>query len=124
MDDSPPRDREIYEALRMKKLGILLCLLPSAAHAGYFDNNGNDFYQRCATSQNIVCAATAGAYMDMMIAMGAKCTKDAGVNRLQTKDILLKYLAEHPGERHIPLPFSAILAFQDSLGCRLPKGLE
>lgn len=108
----------------MRKLGLVICLLPTAVHAGYFDGNGNDFYRRCATSEDAICVATAGAYMDMMIALGVKCAKDAGVNRLQTKDILVKYLVDHPGDRHNPLPFSAILAFQEGLGCRLPRGAQ
>jgi hypothetical protein len=108
----------------MKKLWLIMYLLPTAANATYFDSNGNDFYKRCSSSENIICTATSAAYMDMFLALGGECTRDAGVNRLQTKDILVKYLADHPADRHAPLPFSAILAFQEAFGCRLPKQFQ
>lgn len=46
-----------------------------------------------------------------------KCKKDVGVAHAQVEDILIKYLREHPEDRHIILAFSAVFAYQESLGC-------
>ena len=99
---------------------VLVTLTSTPASAGYFDHSANDFYGRCvgAKTFEVACIATAGAYMDMMIALGYKCN-DGGVNRLQAKDVLIKYLAEHPENRNAPLPFSAILAFQSAFSCTM-----
>jgi hypothetical protein len=109
------------DEMRIFPLAIVLFVASLLPTRGYFDSNGNDYYARCAATENVICTATAAAYLDMMYALGYKCPRDAGINRIQTKDILVKYLADHPGERHMVLPFSAILAFQEALGCAVPK---
>ena len=104
----------------MKRFFLIAILAASGstAQAAYFDQNANDYYDRCHSKENIICAATAGAYLDMMSALGYKCASDTGVNRVQVKDVLLQYLVNHPEHRNAPLPFSAILAFQSAFGCR------
>jgi hypothetical protein len=98
---------------------LFLGLITTGAPAAYFDTNGNDYYARCTGKSDITCFAVAGAFLDMMNALGYKCTKDIGVSRQQAKDILIKYMTDHPADRHITLAFSAILAFQDGLGCAM-----
>jgi hypothetical protein len=106
----------------MTKLAVvllaLLCGCSSGARAAYFDDNGNKYFGRCAKeSPDIVCYATASSFLDMMMALGYQCKKDAGVTRHQVTDILIKYLRDHPADRDDVLAFSAIVAFQESLGC-------
>jgi hypothetical protein len=96
----------------------LLCSCPSGARATYFDDNGNKYFNRCAKeSPDIVCYATASAFRDMMYALGYKCKKEEGITRQQVTDILIKYLRDHPADRNDVLAFSAIRAFEESLGC-------
>ena len=94
------------------------CICPMPSQAGYFDT-GNDYWARCFGKQNIICAATAASYLDMMEALGYKCSID-GVDRAQTKDVLLKYMADHPEDRNIPASFLAISAFQAAFNCKIP----
>lgn len=97
---------------------FLLCSTP--AQASYFDNSANDYYGRCLSAKTFdtACIATAASYLDMMSALGYRCKAD-NVNRLQTKDVLVKYLVEHPEIRNAPLPFSAILAFETAFSCKV-----
>jgi hypothetical protein len=103
---------------RILLLLALLCSCTSGARAAYFDDNGNKYFGRCAKENpDIVCYATASAFLDMMMALGYSCKKDVGVNRQQVTDILIKYLRDRPADRNDVLAFSAILASEESLGC-------
>ncbi len=95
----------ILEAVLL--VGLLIA--SPAAHANYFDT-GNDYWAACFGKNNIICEATAGAFLDMMNAVGYKCSA-TGVSRTQAKDVLLKYMADHPEDRNIPASVMAVSAF-------------
>jgi hypothetical protein len=99
---------------------LVALLVPSAAQAAYFDT-GNDYWALCASNptgwQGSACIATAGAFLDMTQALGYPCSVD-GVTRGQAKDVLLKYLAEHPAHRNSPAALLATFAFADAFQCK------
>ena len=56
----------------------------------------------------------------MMNAVGYKCSTD-GVSRGQAKDVLMKFLADHPEIRNYPASQLAVDAFMKSFGCAKPE---
>lgn len=108
----------------MKTLAsVIVCaslLVPVTARAaeGYFDD-GNSLYRLCS-EREIICTATFSAYFDMMSAWGYKCSAES-VNRVQLRDVGIKYLKDNPADRHLPAPFLAIFAFQKAFNCSIPK---
>jgi hypothetical protein len=104
----------------MKKVAIALAILAAGAPsyaATYFDT-GNDYWGRCAGKDNVICTATAAAYLDMMESLGYKCST-AGVSRTQAKDVFLKYLADNPEQRNHPAATLGTAAFMNAFGCKL-----
>jgi hypothetical protein len=61
----------------------------------------------------------ATAYLDMMIALGFKCSRVAEATREQSKDVLVKYLADHPETRNSPAAFLAAAAFEQAFNCKI-----
>ena len=90
---------------------------------GYFDT-GNDLYDRCRQVDSIskaICIATVSGALDMMTALGYKCSLDATVTREQMKDVTVKYLQDHPATRNQPAVFSIFIAMKESFGCKLAE---
>ena len=86
--------------------------------ANHFDT-GNDYWARCFGKENIICEATAGAYLDMMQTTGYQCSTD-GVTRGQSKDVLMKFLADNPAQRNYTAASLAVVAFLVAFNCKVP----
>ena len=75
----------------------------------YFDT-GNELYGFCQKPKGAelaaVCIATISGSYDMMTALGYKC-QDDGVTREQLKDVVVKYLQDHPEQRNAPAVFDS-----------------
>jgi hypothetical protein len=108
----------------VKKLATIataiLLAVPAAGRATYFDS-GNDYWARCSGKENIICQATAGAFLDMMNSLGYQCSAAKGIDRSQVKDVLLKFLADNPEERNYPAASLAGAAFIKAFGCTKPE---
>lgn len=110
---------------RSTLLGGVVCvalagLTPSAV-LGSFDD-GNKLYIFCTSGRDFdetACLISASAYYDMMIATGYQCGAN-GITRRQAKDVYIKYLRDHPAERHWPAAILAIFAFQEAFNCKIP----
>jgi hypothetical protein len=105
-------------------LAAIAVLASGSSQAGYFDG-GNDYWAMCHRKENaaavLVCTATAGAYWDMMKALGYQCSTEKGVDRAQLRDALLKFLADHPEARNYAAASLAEVAFINAFGCTKPE---
>ncbi|MGL3109404.1 Rap1a/Tai family immunity protein [Bradyrhizobium sp. BR 1432] len=84
----------------------------------YFDS-GNTLQSLCSDKDRtteLVCTGVAGAYFDMMVALGYSGCRNSAT-RKQLKDVLLKYIDQNPEKRDLPSSFLAIEAFSKALGC-------
>jgi hypothetical protein len=93
-------------------------LLASPANA-WFDD-GNDLLKYC-TSQNMysqgMCIGSIIAYYDSM----SGCSTPApNITRGQIRDIVVKFLQDHPADRHLSGVTLAYRAFKVAFGCK-PK---
>lgn len=92
--------------------------VPTPSHATW--DTGNSYWERCAAKDNVVCQATASAYLDMMETNGYECATE-NVTRTQAKDVLLKFLRENPAQRHGAAASLAVVAFTKAFGCTKPE---
>jgi hypothetical protein len=99
----------------------ILFALTSPSAAEYFDT-GNDLYRLCqereGSWQSMACAAAVSGGFDMMIALGYICTSPGEKERAQVRDVVVRYLRDHPENRGVPAAFSIILAMEDAFGFR------
>lgn len=83
---------------------------------------GNTLFRACeggaGSFRDGVCVGFVFGVVDMHNAAGLKmfCVPE-GVTGGQLKDIAKKYLAEHPGERHLPASFLVIKALKETFPC-------
>jgi hypothetical protein len=105
--------------MRTAALTAIVGLMAFAAPVEAYFDTGNDYFARCSdpAKNEIMCIATASSYFEMMQALNWKCN-DAGVNRLQIRDVLVKYLRDNPQHRHVPATFNAILAYEQAFACK------
>jgi len=99
----------------------LFSVATSDAAIGYF-STGNDLYQECQSKSSQLKAACAGVIVgayEMMEALGYECMGER-VTREQVRDVVLKYLREHPEHRHEPAAVSIIMAMEAAFFCK-PK---
>ena len=98
---------------------VVLALLISTlggAH-GYFDD-GNALLKLCSGPETrLVCMGQITGHYDMMIAVGFRCPDARGVEKGQVRDVVLKYLRDHPAKRHQPSASLTIAAMTDAFNC-------
>ena len=98
-------------------LAVMMATQP--AWGSYFDT-GNRLYGFCQKPKNspleAACIGTISGGYDMMVALGYKC-QDDGVTREQLKDVVVKYLKDHPERRNAPAVFNIVLAVQAAFSC-------
>ena len=112
--------RPTRNTLFLMAIFLFLVVLTSASRAVFDD--GNKLYSYCTSGHDFdetACLMSAGAYYDMMIATGFRCGA-RGITRGQTKDVYVKYLRDHPADRHWSAAVLAILAFQEAFSCKIP----
>ena len=113
--------RRMLTMLKIATLATLataiLLAAPVAARANDYFDTGNQYWDRRAGKENIVCTATAGTFYDMMGVAGYECTA-SGITRVQVRDVLLKALVAHPETRNYPMSVIAVVAFIDAFGCK------
>ena len=102
---------------------VIAAVLSGSAKAdGYFDT-GNDLRSLCRKPDAFsrgACVATVSGAVDMKAALGYKCATAEGATREQYRDVVTKYLAEHPEKRNAAAVFNILLATQEAFGCRPP----
>jgi hypothetical protein len=64
-----------------------------------------------------MCLGEITGHYDMMIAVGFRCSNAKGVDKGQVRDVVLKYLRDHPAKRHQPSASLTIEAMTDAFGC-------
>jgi hypothetical protein len=102
--------------MRVALIAIAL-LISTLGARGYFDD-GNDLLRICAHDALGMCMGQITGHYDMMVAVGFVCANTKGVNKQQVKDIVLKYLRDHPAKRHQPSASLTIAAMTDAFNCR------
>lgn len=103
---------------------ILFTVSSQTSRAATYFDTGNELLSICNDNtpfKSGICSAAPGAYFDMMASIGYKCD-EAGVTRGQVRDVLVKYLRDHPETRNRPASFLAFLAFRESFNCRSAPG--
>ncbi|MCJ7597981.1 MAG: hypothetical protein MUO41_05010 [Methyloceanibacter sp.] len=110
-------------------IGLLMLVVAGVnAHAeGYFDD-GDTLYYTCREKEGDpfsqgACLGTVSGAWDMMRALGYVC-KVKGVTRAQAKDVVLKYLEDHPEKRKGPAVLNIILAMEAAFDCIAPAALQ
>jgi hypothetical protein len=106
----------------MRRLvAVVLFLLPSIAHAEYFDT-GDDLWNLCtdnAPGHNYLCVGMSTAYFDMMLAAGYRCATPV-VERAKVRDAVVKYLENNPGTRSRPASELAMTSLTAAFQCVVP----
>lgn len=118
------RLREIFEAMK-KTLKILSMSLIVArfciATANAAFDNGNELLRNCTIKGEFaggLCYGLITGYYDG-IRLSYKCTKDdPKINRQQIRDIVVKFLKDHPEARHLPAAYLAARAFVEAFDCK------
>jgi hypothetical protein len=108
---------------------IIMTYLPATSQVGDFFN-GNDLYTKCVSKdyeeQGICLGYSLGIMDDMawdsktwdFIKRGIYCAPRAGVTAGQVRDVVTKFLVEHPEERDfMPASISARVALAKAFFC-------
>jgi hypothetical protein len=101
-------------------LAATLSLLPSLARAEF--DTGNDVWNVCtdnAAGHTYLCVGMTTAYFDMMLATGYQCASPAA-DRVQVRDVVLKYLSDNPGIRDKPASQLAMTSLTTAFQCARP----
>lgn len=110
-------------------IGLLMLVVAGAnAHAEGFFDDGDTLYYTCREKEGDpfaqgACLGTVSGALDMMRALGYVC-KVKDVTRAQAKDVVLKYLEDHPEKRKGPGVLNIILAMEAALDCKAPAALQ
>lgn len=111
--------------MRLGIVAIFLALLsssPTSARGNFW--TGNDLYRWCEESEDLALAYVAGAVDSEMltgeISHGAwqKFCPHQNVSTGQARDIVCKYLAENPADRHLTASYSVSMALNGEFPCR------
>ena len=102
-------------------LAATLLLLPCLARAEF--DTGNDVWSVCtdnAAGHNYLCVGMTTAYFDMMLAAGYQCASPAA-DRVQVRDVVLKYLSDNPAIRNRPASQLAMTSLTETMPKRRPR---
>jgi hypothetical protein len=98
---------------------IVSALLASTidVRAGQFDT-GNDFLSLCANALLVGnCTGSAVGYTDMLNLLGLVCL-NGNVTKGQVRDVIKKYMQDHPAERSHPAASLAYSALTEAFPCK------
>ena len=93
---------------------ILAASLTSQVNAGLF--TGNELYNVCVQGANFCNGYIAGAY-DSNEYEDDYCPPD-GVTLSQMRAIVMKYMDDYPGQRHIPADWIVSHALRGAFPCK------
>ena len=104
----------------MKALFVFLFMSAASvgARAAVVFDTGNGLLSVCDKDYSYCLGASAG-YYDMLQSMGETCAGIPVTNR-QAADIVVKFLRDHPADRHLSAVSLARVALMDAFPC--PKG--
>ena len=100
----------------------LACALVTPAEANFV--SGNYLLDTCEKTDNIsssFCIGTILAYYDMLYEMEYYCGDGSQRTPGQIRDVVVKYLREHPEHRDTRASALAFFAIIDAFNCKLPK---
>src|ERR1700681_2207721 len=101
----------------MLMVGVLLAST-MCVKAGVVFDTGNDYLSMCEDPRGQGhCSATAVGYADMLSVMGYFCA-DRNVKKGQMKDVVLKYVRDHPEKRQIAAASLAFSALTEAFPCK------
>jgi Rap1a immunity proteins len=108
--------------MRHALAGGLLLLSTSAASA--FDS-GNDLYKFCQAPRftfkfGLCVGLVTGYYQGMLALFDCKADGDS-VTREQLVDVVMKYLRDNPGERHLGAQGLVTSTFVKAFDCTAPR---
>ena len=106
---------------------VLVSAQPAAPASGVY-MKGHALYEMCIENDNtLACTAYVAGVMDFLSAAGKTdilneqfqpvCVPQSGVTLGQLQDIVIKYLREHPEERHEPGVFLVVGAIREAFPC-------
>jgi hypothetical protein len=109
---------------------------PNTRRRVNFFDSGNRMFDACSAEisdssdsetdandvpKSLHCGMTTRAYLDMMIALGYKCSNLSGVTNQQLRDVYLKYRKERPEIRNYSGGTLAIEAYGQAFQCRIER---
>lgn len=104
--------------MRVALIVMALLISTLGGARGYFDD-GNALLRICSRPDAPgMCLGQIAGHYDMMIAVGFRCSNAKEVEKGQVRDVVLKYLRDHPAKRHQPSASLTIAAMTDAFDCR------
>jgi len=100
------------------KLAFIAVLISNDARASWVD--GNELYDSC-TSDNLFKAASCLNYVIGALDGNPSIKTPASATRGQVRDVVVKYLKDHPADRDLPAGFLVYLAVRDAWPTLQPK---
>jgi hypothetical protein len=91
-----------------------------SAQASVIFQTGNEFLRECEPTPTAFCLGVAAGYSDMLAVNGQIC-KQHSVTVAQVKDVIVKFLREHPENRHYSAASLAGVALTDAFPCPQKK---
>lgn len=111
---------------KMKVLTVFVGLLwiISVKSAGAYFDTGNALLAACQGSSPYdagQCLGTIVGQYDMMLSLGYDCGNETIKNKQQLRDVVVKYLRDHPAQRHDQSANLSFLAFFLAFECKYPS---
>jgi hypothetical protein len=85
---------------------------------------GNDLLKDCTSTDkdsadalHLYCTGIIMGYYEMLTALKAKCGDDSTKTAAQIKDVVVKYLKEHPAEHSEPAAGASAIAIIEAFHC-------
>jgi len=101
---------------------LFVGLLTSPLFSQPSQDNGNAWFERCRTD-TLPCTIYISGLLEGMTIQAdlsqqkAQLCISPGMSRKQLSDIVLAYLQNNPGQRHLPFPALVVLALAPHLPC-------
>lgn len=92
--------------------------------AGAYFDTGNTLLAICEKTDNFnvgLCVGTILGYYEMMYEAGYACGDDSKRTKRQIRDVIVKYLREHPAYRDTRASALTFFAFIDAFNCKSLK---
>lgn len=82
---------------------------------------GNELLDACRKKLEFaegLCVGDVAATFDAMSALGYECRNVSKVTRQQVRDVVIRYLEQHPEHRHMPAAYQSIVAIELAFNCQ------
>jgi hypothetical protein len=109
-------------AISLVLLGSTVC--SGEAHARTYWNSGNELYRICESPSRFddgLCIGIVVGTIEMYEEMGGNCPYTRNVTKGQARDVVMKFLRDHPQHRHLPASWLIVMAIEDAFFCRPPS---